>query len=200
MKLNRKLGFTLMEIMVVIIVIAVLASVAGPMIGSITDQGRASATKSKISSIKSAIMAYKSDVGRYPFFGEACNAKEGGAYNQASVKLMGNNEQASIFVNENIGVSGNVCDFQIPNYRRKWKGPYFESGPDDFMFDAWGTKMKYAALSKSVYLWAAGPDMSFESLGNAINQAMVEAQGMDDITQVVFQARRDFTTGSAVTP
>jgi prepilin-type N-terminal cleavage/methylation domain-containing protein len=52
--LKAKSGFTLMEIMVVIIVIAVLASVAGPMIGSITDQGRASATKSKINSLKSA--------------------------------------------------------------------------------------------------------------------------------------------------
>jgi prepilin-type N-terminal cleavage/methylation domain-containing protein len=68
--MNRtRAGFTLMEIMVVIIVIAVLASVAGPMIGSITDQGRASATKSKMSALKSAMLAYQSDVGRLPFSG-----------------------------------------------------------------------------------------------------------------------------------
>ncbi|MEW6713058.1 MAG: prepilin-type N-terminal cleavage/methylation domain-containing protein [Candidatus Riflebacteria bacterium] len=196
MKLKQKLGFTLMEIMVVIIVIAVLASVAGPMIGSITDQGRASATKSKISSIKSAIMAYKSDVGRYPFFGEACNAGYKLAYNESSSKLLGNGEGNNVFVNENIGILGNVCDFKIPNYRRKWKGPYFESGPDDFMYDAWGTKMNYTVNDKSVYMHSAGTDMNHEAINDAICQAKVEADGMDDLTQVVFQARRAFKAGT----
>ena len=77
---KRKSGFTLVEIMVVIIVIAVLASVAGPMIGSITDQGRASATKSKMSSLKSALLAYQSDVGRLPYVGD--NSRKAKQYDQ----------------------------------------------------------------------------------------------------------------------
>jgi prepilin-type N-terminal cleavage/methylation domain-containing protein len=196
MKHNQRAGFTLMEIMVVIIVIAVLASVAGPMIGSITDQGRASATKSKISSLKSAIMAYKSDVGRYPFVGQACNAKEAGAYNAASTKYLGIGEQNNIFVNENVGCD----DMGIPNYRRKWKGPYMDSTPDDFMYDSWGTKIRYVAHEKNVYLWSAGADMNFEAIADALNAEKVEVEGMDDIIQSVARVRRNFTTAIPATP
>ncbi|MFA7147175.1 MAG: prepilin-type N-terminal cleavage/methylation domain-containing protein, partial [Candidatus Riflebacteria bacterium] len=67
---DNRSGFTLMEIMVVVVIIAVLASVAGPMIGDIINQGKASATRSKMSSLKSAIVTYKNDVGRYPFYGD----------------------------------------------------------------------------------------------------------------------------------
>ena len=148
---NRKSGFTLMEIMVVIIVIAVLASVAGPMIGSITDQGRASATKSKLSSLKSALLAYQGDVGRFPFTGP--DKKDGTKYDGDAL-LCSTSEDANVLV---CNADLLVC---VTNYNKKWKGPYMDSDVEDFMVDAWGTPIQYLAYNKNLYLWSYGPDLA----------------------------------------
>ena len=160
---KRKSGFTLMEIMVVIIVIAVLASVAGPMIGSITDQGRASATKSKLSSIKSALLAYQTDVGRLPHGGYP---KKVGSYCQDQLMSANEEDKNVLYSNSDTGytsLSGDgVGTGKAPgNYSRRWKGPYIDSDPSDFMWDAWGNKIIYIAQNKNIYLWSAGPDGSY---------------------------------------
>jgi prepilin-type N-terminal cleavage/methylation domain-containing protein len=188
---SRRSGFTLMEIMVVIIVIAVLASVAGPMIGSITDQGRASATKSKISSLKSALMAYKADVGRYPFTGIPNCARCAAAYCAASDDLLGPNEENNVLVNDELGNNG-AMNFGITNYSRKWKGPYMQSAPDDFMTDAWGNKIFYHAHDKSVYLQSSGADMITETVTDMQDDAYVEEMAADDILISVFRTRAPF--------
>ena len=171
-KINNRFGFTLMEIMVVIIVIAVLASVAGPMIGSITNQGRASATKSKLSALKSAILAYQSDVGRYPFIGAPGGRQTSTYYAQASVSLLGDTEESNVLTNEGFGVDNAAAvsndpstAFGISNYGRRWKGPYMDSTADDYMLDSWGTKIRYLHVSNAIWLWSAGADMAFDSDG-----------------------------------
>jgi len=90
-----------MEIMVVIIVIAVLASVAGPMIGSITDQGRSSATKANLSSLKSALLAFQRDVGKMPVCG---NIRLAASYNNDTAgvgrKVFGRNTDSNVYQRE----------------------------------------------------------------------------------------------------
>ena len=188
---NRKSGFTLMEIMVVIIVIAVLASVAGPMIGSITDQGRASATKSKMSSLKSALLAYQSDVGRLPYI--SGNSRNKAAYSQPDL-LSENNESKNVLVyNEWPATGGNEPN----NYKRKWKGPYMDSDVSDFMVDAWGNTIKYMAYNKNVYLWSAGPDTEFTDESNPNLDEIFKKQSdpsadCDDIVISVYRAKKSF--------
>lgn len=67
-------GFTLMEIMVVVVIIAVLSEVAAPMVSSITDESRRSATKGKMKALKDGIMAFRMDIGRLPHWGNVYNA------------------------------------------------------------------------------------------------------------------------------
>ena len=181
-----------MEIMVVIIVIAVRASVAGPMIGSITDQGRASATKSKMSSLKSALLAYQSDVGRLPYKGKSSRKAEN--YDQSS--LLSDSKEGNNVLVYNEWPLG--CSSQPNNYTRKWKGPYMDSDVSDFMVDSWGNTIKYIAQkdSKNVYLWSAGPDGEFyESNANADKafkqQSNSEAE-CDDILISVYRAKKKF--------
>ena len=189
---KRKSGFTLMEIMVVIIVIAVLASVAGPMIGSITDQGRASATKSKMSSLKSALLAYQSDVGRLPYKGS--NSRTASNYSQPDL-LSENDESKNVLVyNEWPNAAGSTPN----NYNRKWKGPYMDSDVSDFMVDAWGNTIQYKAYNKNVYLWSAGPDTEFS--GDATNPNIDDifkkqsdpSQDCDDIVISIYRAKKAF--------
>lgn len=193
---NRKSGFTLMEIMVVIIVIAVLASVAGPMIGSITDQGRASATKSKMSSLKSAMLAYQSDVGRLPYAGNSSFVSKIPAYNAEKV-LSYDDESKNVLV-QNYDGDGS---FKINNYNRKWKGPYMDSDPSDFMFDAWGNQIHYVAYGHNVYLWSFGPDGSpddgsedGDNIEKVLNLQSGENAGeSDDIITSIARVRKAFT-------
>jgi len=194
MKLKRS-GFTLMEIMVVIIVIAVLASVAGPMIGSITDQGRASATKSKLSGLKSALLTYQSDVGRFPYVGCADNSQVAKAYNEADAKLLGDAMNVNVLVNEQIGNGSDAAsNFRIKNYNRRWKGPYMDSDPSDFMLDSWGVKIKYQAhkAKNNIYLWSSGPDMAHGAIEDAINVEKTESGNEDDIAISIARTRKTF--------
>lgn len=192
--INRKSGFTLMEIMVVIIVIAVLASVAGPMIGSITDQGRASATKSKMSSLKSAMLAYQSDTGRLPFSGKPKCAACIAVYCTASV--LGPTTTNNVLVNDTLGTLAGF-NFEIANYGRKWKGPYMDSEPADFMFDAWGQPLVYVAHKNNVYLWSSGANQGFEGAGTgciecALCGTMVGNGDVDDIFITISRSRAEF--------
>lgn len=180
---NRKSGFTLMEIMVVIIVIAVLASVAGPMIGSITDQGRASATKSKLSSLKSALLAYQGDIGRFPFKG----GNKSYAKNYDDTSLLSWNEEDKNVLVSNTEVSG------VTNYGKKWKGPYMDSDVGDFMVDAWGTPIRYLAYNKNLYIWSYGPDLTPATQDPGMNiDAIFKAQsdGNADIDDIVISVSR----------
>lgn len=181
---KRKSGFTLMEIMVVIIVIAVLASVAGPMIGSITDQGRASATKSKLSSLKSALLAYQGDVGRFPFTGS--NKSKAECYNDAA--LLSSNEE-----DKNVLVSNNCVISAVSNYTKKWKGPYMDSDVGDFMVDAWGTPIRYVAYNKNLYIWSYGPDLTPATQDPGMDiDAIFKAQsdGNADVDDIVISVSR----------
>ena len=187
---KTRAGFTLMEIMVVIIVIAVLASVAGPMIGSITDQGRASATKSKMSALKSAMLAYQSDVGRLPFNGKPPSASDASLYSSSAV--LGLTIDTNVLVCDGLGNS--ASGFNITNYSRKWKGPYMDSEPGDFMLDAWGNSFRYGAKGKNVYLWSAGADAVFaNNIENALSAAQQEAGDNDDIAVSIAKVRKTFT-------
>lgn len=193
---NRKSGFTLMEIMVVIIVIAVLASVAGPMIGSITDQGRTSATKSKLSSLKSAMLAYQSDVGRLPYYGKPKDARNAQKYCADDV-LSYDNSEKNVLLSESYGNWNDATNnFGISNYSRKWKGPYMDSDPSDFMYDSWGTPIYYVANGNNVYLWSYGPDLAPDD-GNGDIAAALAAQKdnadfCDDIITSVARVRKSF--------
>ena len=154
--LSSKRGFTLMEIMVVIIVIAVLASVAGPMIGTITDQGRASATRAQMANIKSALVTYKSDTGHYPHNGT--NAFCATEYNGADIAQLNADEK-------NVLVNGETNFYGITSgvWNARYKGPYMDSDPSEFMMDAWSTKIKYEIQNKTIWLRSAGPDGTFDS-------------------------------------
>lgn len=147
----RRSGFTLMEIMVVIIVISVLASVGGPMVNTITEQGKTSATKAKLDNLRKAILAYQGDVGRLPHTGKAKCSSYIDAYNADAIL---NNEDAD----KNVLITDDVFDFNVKRYKRKWNGPYMDSEPYDFMQDSWGNRIQYVAEGKSVYLWSYGSD------------------------------------------
>jgi general secretion pathway protein G len=64
---NRsQLGFTLIEVMVVIAIIGIMATLIVPQIMSKPDEARVIAAKQDINSVVQALKLYRLDIGRYP--------------------------------------------------------------------------------------------------------------------------------------
>lgn len=73
-KLNNKRGFTLIEIMVVIVILALLAALVGPKLMGRTDDAKSGTTKTQIKQLETAIKLYKLDNGNYPSTEQGLNA------------------------------------------------------------------------------------------------------------------------------
>lgn len=63
--INRK-GFSLIEVLISIVIIAILGSIIGPKILGKPDEAKAIKAKSDIASISSALMEYNQNEGNYP--------------------------------------------------------------------------------------------------------------------------------------
>jgi len=70
---NEK-GFTLIEIIVVMVMIVLLASLVGPKLFPKLGQGKQKAAKAQIAMIEQALDHFRLDVGRYPTTQEGLNA------------------------------------------------------------------------------------------------------------------------------
>ena len=63
---QRAAGFTLLELLVVIVIIGMLASYVGPKYFSQIGKSEVTAARSQIDALGKALDAYRIDVGRYP--------------------------------------------------------------------------------------------------------------------------------------
>ena len=64
--MTRQTGFTLIEILVVMVIIGMLAVMVAPNIFNRLDGARRDAARSQISSLETALSSYRLDVGEYP--------------------------------------------------------------------------------------------------------------------------------------
>lgn len=62
---NRK-GFTLIEMLIVIIILGLLASLVGPKLFTKVDKARIQTTKAQIELLSAAIDTYRLDMGKFP--------------------------------------------------------------------------------------------------------------------------------------
>ena len=63
---NRRSGFTLVEIMLVVIIIGVLAAMVIPRFAGRTEQAKMARAKSDLAAVGLALDLYELDLGRYP--------------------------------------------------------------------------------------------------------------------------------------
>lgn len=73
-RFNRQKGFTLIEIMVVVVILGILASVVVPRIMDNPDKARAAKAKHDIQALESALDVYRLDNYKYPTTDEGLEA------------------------------------------------------------------------------------------------------------------------------
>lgn len=73
-QLNNRGGFTLIEIMVVIVILAMLAAIVGPKLMGRTDDAKVTDAKVQIKNVETALKFYKLDNGVYPSTEQGLNA------------------------------------------------------------------------------------------------------------------------------
>jgi general secretion pathway protein G len=71
---RRNRGFTLIELMLVMVILAILAAIVVPKFAGRSEQARVAAAKTDIASIETALNAFEIDNGRYPTSDEGLRA------------------------------------------------------------------------------------------------------------------------------
>ena len=71
---RRRQGFTLIEIMLVVVIIGILAAVIGPKLSGKTNKARISATQASIGSLATALGSFEIEAGRFPTTEEGLGA------------------------------------------------------------------------------------------------------------------------------
>ena len=80
--LRRESGFTLMELMIVIAILAILVGIVAPRMMGGLDEANVAAAKAQISNFKTSLTAYKIKIKKYPSSGEGLNALINNSKNQ----------------------------------------------------------------------------------------------------------------------
>lgn len=149
-------GFTLVELLVVIVIIAILASLLVVLIKGMVDKSRNTATKALVDILNKGCESYKTDEGMYP-----PTSPYSGSMNLHY--YLGNGRQ----VVKQFGASGNITAAMPPliEFKKEWLDPSASSSypnPPVYIYDRWQKQIQYASPGvnnvKSVDIWSKGRD------------------------------------------
>ncbi len=139
-------GFTLLELLIVVSLLAVLATVALIANEGVYEQAEVDATKYEMAELRKALLQFRRDVGHFPDAAGLIAESDRLAL-LSSCQSIDNTK-----INTTAGVSYDAgCEVWNPDTHRGWNGPYLDNVGADFAFkDAWYDPNK--ATPTHVYL------------------------------------------------
>ena len=128
-------GFTLVELLIVVIILAILAAIVVPQFGSSTDEAKLSALDGNLSALRSAINVYKQQHGDFPGMvvgappATACTAAPANQVTSSATAATGGDatlfyQQLTFYTNK----TGHTCTKKEGEFAY---GPYLKEIPGD---------------------------------------------------------------------
>jgi prepilin-type N-terminal cleavage/methylation domain-containing protein len=200
-------GFTMIEMVVVLAVIAILAAILTPIVTSYVDRARTESAQNDVKKIAASLVQFNTDTKLWPIYSSVPTNISAGAY---SVEA-GPGIQPIIGSGTNwpsIASAGSLDSVLNQNLmglpttgKTAWKGPYVELGPDP-----WGTQyfvnslfLEPGCLSthtgsgacavsggtpSAVYVISAGPNQTIETNYDVATSAPFSIGGDDILVRI----------------
>ncbi|MBN1592021.1 MAG: prepilin-type N-terminal cleavage/methylation domain-containing protein [Candidatus Coatesbacteria bacterium] len=165
-------GFTIIEMVVVVAIIALLAGIITPLVFNLLDEGNETATREEMANIRTAITNYYTDVNMWPptWVTDGSGEKFSGLKMLAATKT----SRGYLLPCDESGKPFGYAE-PIPGYdaatRMGWHGPYIADSDDDtgFYRDAWDVEYAYVSYPEyyAVYIdpTSDNPQFGLETSG-----------------------------------
>lgn len=145
--------------------------------------GRNSATKAAMQNLKTALVNYNNDVGFYPHTGTTRNPRN---YFSANEDCLGATFPRNVLVATDVGYPFELGGLSSETYGKRWKGPYMDANPDEFMMDAWDNKIIYTFFEGALYFHSSGKNGVFD----LIDRVLAPSYEGDDILMRVSRVKK----------
>lgn len=132
LKQNR--GFTIIELVMVIVVLGIVAAVAIPRMGGLSESSRINATKSELLTLKRAIVGNPA-------------VAAGGRYIDVGYEGHIGHPPVSLY---ELGVKPDSISLYDKFTRLGWNGPYVDTSGNEYIKDAWEVDYVYDGSARTI--------------------------------------------------
>ena len=143
-KWRSEVGFTLIELVIIIIILGIVAAVAIPKFGTLTEEAKANATREEIRRIKTAIIGDPQVTAGGQYISRGFEGDIG--YPPTSLLDLVRKPDS------------------IPSYdnftRLGWNGPYLDSTEMNFLYDSWDNLYSYNSAARTVISTSLTPNIT----------------------------------------
>ncbi|MEW6049766.1 MAG: prepilin-type N-terminal cleavage/methylation domain-containing protein [Candidatus Zixiibacteriota bacterium] len=135
-------GFTLIELIIIIVVLGILATVAIPKFSNMSTSAKVTATKEELNTLKRALVGNPSVVAGGTYVDRGFEGDVGYLPSQLA---------------DLVAKPDSIAAYN-PLTRLGWNGPYVDGSNGDYLTDAWGVGYAYDPVNRLLRSTGGGPD------------------------------------------